>query len=230
LDVVYICKNGNNEELRYSIRSIVANLNFENIWVIGGKPDWYSGNHIDVPQQKGKYKNARANLYAACNSELISESFILMNDDFYVINKVSDIPYMHGGLLKNKVSSYMALSGNTSYVAMLNKTLNNLSKRFKKDILDYELHVPMVMEKTKLKSVLEYTDFWRSRYGNTYNVGGIQMTDVKVYGPESRSRISYDLDNMIYDYISSNDDSFDQVKTKVLADRFPNPSIYEFTY
>lgn len=230
MDIVYICKDGKNEELRYSIRSVVQNLNFDNIWVVGGKPSWYSGNHMHVIQDKAKYKNARTNLQAICNSDMISESFILMNDDFYIINKVDHIPYMHGGLLKDKIDTYVQLSGNTSYVAMLNKTFHNLSRRFKKDILDYELHVPMIMEKSKLKPVLEYPDFWRSRYGNTYNVGGIQMSDVKVYGSGSLTKKSYDLENLVYDYISSSDDSFDNLKEKILDKMFPTPSEYESIY
>lgn len=227
MDLVYICGDGNNEELRYSIRSAVKNLAFDNLWVVGGKPDWYSGNYIKVEQGRAKYTNARKNLSAICNSEDISDSFILMNDDFYILNKVESVPYMHGGLLSNKIKTYKSLTGNTSYVLILNKTFTSLSKRFKKDILDYELHVPMVMKKANLLQVLDHSDFWRSRYGNTFSVGGEEITDVKVYGSGSLMSKSYDLNNLKYDYLSSNDDSFEMIKEKILLKDFNEPSIYE---
>jgi hypothetical protein len=227
LDLVYICRSGPNEELRYSIRSAVKNLSFDNLWVVGGKPEWYTGNYIELPQDKSKYTNARKNLLAVCSSKEISSSFILMNDDFYIINKVKDVPYMHGGLLDNKIALYKSIAGNTSYVAMLKKTLSNLSKRFKRDILDYELHVPMVMEKEKLLGILDSPDFWRSRYGNTFSVGGKQIEDVKVYASGSFIKKSYDINNMTSDYLSSNDDSFESIKAKILEDRFFEKSVYE---
>jgi hypothetical protein len=227
MDLVYICGPGYNEELRYSIRSAVKNLIFDNLWVVGGKPDWYDGNYIEVSQNKTKYVNARNNLRAICNSSEISESFILMNDDFYIINKVEDVPYMHGGLLSDKIKMYKELTGDTRYVLMLKRTLLNLSRRLKKDVLDYELHVPMVMEKGKLLKIIELPDLWRSRYGNTFGVGGTEIEDVKVYSSGTLVKKSYDINNLKYDYLSSNDDSFEMIRNEILKVSFPNKTIYE---
>jgi hypothetical protein len=227
LDLVYICKEGPNEELRYSIRSAVKNLTFDNLWVVGGKPNWYIGNYLEVAQNKSKYLNARNNLRALCNSSQISESFILMNDDFYIIKKVAEVPYMHGGLLSSKIKKYEEITGKTRYVLMLKKTFTNLFRRFKNEVLDYELHVPMIMEKEKLLKVLEAPDLWRSRYGNTYGVGGIEIDDVKVYSTGSLVKKSYDINVLKYDYLSSNDDSFALLKEKVLEVNFPEATIYE---
>ena len=227
MDLVYICKSGDNEELRYSIRSAVKNLNFDNLWVVGGKPNWYIGNHLEVIQNKSKYTNARNNLRAICNSSEISESFILMNDDFYIMNKVDNVPHMHGGPLANKIKQYEDLTGNTRYVLMLKRTLLSLSRRFKKDVLDYELHVPMVMEKQKLLTIIELPDLWRSRYGNTFDIGGIEMEDVKVYSSGALAKKSYDINNLKYDYLSSNSDSFEMIKDKILNVDFADKTVYE---
>jgi hypothetical protein len=227
MDLVYICGAGDNEELRYSIRSAVKNLKFDNLWVVGGKPRWYIGNHLEVVQNKSKYTNARNNLKAICNSSEISDSFILMNDDFYIMNKVDDVPYMHGGLLADKVKKYEDLTGNTRYVLMLKRTLLGLSRRFKKDILDYELHVPMVMEKEKLLAIIDLPDLWRSRYGNTFNVGGIEIDDVKVYSSGAFIKKSYDINNLKYNYLSSNNDSFEMIKNKILDIDFADKVVYE---
>jgi hypothetical protein len=227
MDLVYICRSGENEELRYSIRSAVKNLQFNNLWVVGGKPDWYIGNYVEVPQEKSKYVNARKNLFAICNSNDISNSFILMNDDFYIMKKVESVPYMHGGLMQDKVAIYKKMVGNTPYVKMLNKTLSNLSRRSSKGILDYELHVPMVMQKENLLQIINFPDLWRSRYGNTFNVGGIEIEDVKVYTTGSLVKKSYNIDKRNLDYLSSNDDSFDTVRGKILEHEFAEKSIYE---
>jgi hypothetical protein len=227
LDLVYICGPGDNEELRYSIRSAVKNLKFDNLWVVGGRPNWYLGNYIEVAQNKSKYANARNNLRAICNSSKISNSFILMNDDFYITNKVDNVPYMHGGLLADKIKKYENLTGNTRYVLMLKRTLLSLSRRFKKDILDYELHVPMVMEKEKLLSIIDLPDLWRSRYGNTFSVGGIEIEDVKIYSSGTLVKKSYDINNLKYSYLSSNDDSFETIKNKILNIDFVDKTIYE---
>ena len=229
MDLVYICRNDDNEELRYSIRSAVKNLPHDKIWVVGGKPDWYTGNYIKVSQTRSKYVNARNNLKTICASEDISDSFILMNDDFYIINKVAFVPYMYSGTLDAKIKIREDLFTGNSYITLLRQTLSVLSRRSKNPILDYELHVPMVMEKKKLSKVLKFSGLWRSVYGNMFEVGGNQIKDVKVYNKTDKFyTTSYDINNLEYDYLSSNDNSFEIIKDMLLKKMFPDKSIYEF--
>ena len=156
MDCVYICGPGENEELRYSIRSVVKNFPHSNIWVVGDKPDWYIGNFIPVKLTGVKYNNARNNLYAITEHPDISESFYLMNDDFFIINKIDNFTTWHGGLLYDKADLYDALVPRSLYTKMLNNTYNKLIRLGITDPLDYELHVPMLMEKSKLAKVLKY--------------------------------------------------------------------------
>jgi hypothetical protein len=228
MDLVYICRNGENEELRYSIRSAVKNLPHDKIWVVGGKPDWYTGNHIEVDQGKAKYTNARNSLKAICNSEDISDSFILMNDDFYIINKVDSVPYMYSGTLDDKIEQREDIFSGNTYTTLLRKTLGSLSRKKLDFVLDYELHVPMIMEKRKLEKVLMLSGLWRSVYGNIFNVGGIQVKDVKVYDKKDKFHVnSYDINNLESNYLSSNDDSFETIKSLILEERFPFKTVYE---
>jgi hypothetical protein len=229
MDIVYICRDGDNEELRYSIRSVVKNLPHNKIWVVGGKPDWYKGNYIKVWQGRPKYINARNNLKAICAAEDISDSFILMNDDFYIINKVDFVPYMYSGTLDTKIKIREDLFTGNSYLTLLKQTLSSISRRSKKPILDYELHVPMVMEKKKLSKVLMFSGLWRSVYGNMFDVGGNQISDVKVYSKTDKFYpTSYDINNLQYDYLSSNDTSFEMIKNLILKKMFADKSSYEF--
>jgi hypothetical protein len=61
-----------------------------------------------------------------------------------------------------------------------------------------------------------------------YTQGEVNMQDVKVFLPGTAEYDrSYNIDNPIYDYVSSNDDSFDIVYNKILKKKFPKPTAYE---
>jgi hypothetical protein len=229
MDFVYICKDGINEELRYSIRSVVESFPDSNIWVVGGKPDWYIGNYIKVDQKLTKYKNAFYNLKSITESNEISESFVLMNDDFYIIKKIDSIDNYHGGSLLEKINLYQKINSNSGYTRKLLATYKKVLSLGIEYALDYELHVPMIMEKEKLKEVLKNQDqfLWRSIYGNLFNVGGKEMQDVKVYTKGPLVLKSYNLNKEEHIYLSSADTSFDLILDSILRKQFATKTKYE---
>lgn len=227
VDYVYICRDGDNEELRYSIRSVVANMPPGKIWVVGGKPNWYTGNHIPVKQDAVKNRNARNNLKAICSSREISENFVLMNDDFFVVKPVKTIKHYHGGLLSEKIDLYQDLQPTSSYTRSLENTHRRLLKLGIENPLDYELHVPMPMTKANLRVALRGEVLWRSTYGNIFHVLGKKITDVKVYTSSPLLRKSYDYSDLKYDYLSSDDDSFEILLQDILLEMFPEPTACE---
>ena len=229
MDFVYICKDGNNEELRYSIRSVVESFPDSKIWVVGGKPIWYTGNYIEVTQNLSKYRNAIENLKALCNSEEISDRFVLMNDDFYIVKNIDSIKDYHGGPLLEKINLYQKLNSNSNYTRKLAATYKKIKSLGIENPLDYELHVPMVMEKEKLKQTLEhnYQFLWRSIYGNVFNVGGEQMEDVKVYVKGPLVLKSYNIKKDDHVYLSSADTSFDILFNNILKKQFNKKTKYE---
>jgi hypothetical protein len=229
MDFVYICKDGNNEELRYSIRSVVKSFPDSNIWVVGGKPTWYDGNYINVKQVLTKYRNAIQNLNAICNSNEISEEFILMNDDFYIVKNINTIETYHGGLLLDKINLYQKINSNSNYTRKLAATYKKIKSLNIESPLDYELHIPMIMEKKKLKQILQNNDqfLWRSIYGNVFGVGGEQMEDVKVYTKGPLVLKSYNLKKDEHIYLSSADTSFDIILSNILKKQFTEKTKYE---
>lgn len=225
MDFVYICRSGKNEELRYSIRSVLNSFPDSTIWVVGGKPDWYCGKYIEISQDKNTYTNAVNNLKAICNSMEIDEDFIIMNDDFFIINKISDIKYFYGGTLLEKILLYKDLTGSSSYIDKLSTTLNKLKRYGVDQPLDYELHVPFPINKQNLHKILNKNDklLYRSFYGNMFNVGGLKIEDVKVYDRTGLIKKSFDYKKTHTDFLSTTDSSFNTLEP-MLKEKFPNKS------
>jgi hypothetical protein len=227
MDLVYICRQGDNEELRYSIRSAEENFNFTNIWVIGSKPDWYLGDFVNFPDKKNKFDNIANCINIIPDIGAISDNFVLMNDDFFFLKKVGLMPIYHGGLLRDKIDQYNEL-GSRRYAALLERTYKNLVRQGITKPLDYDLHLPMPMNKEKLKQSRKKAYFPRSGYGNIHNIGGTLIEDVKTYSSKnplaSRSYNAYDSDAA---FVSTEDDSFNNVYELILKDRFTKASAVE---
>lgn len=228
MDCVYICRAGENEELRYSIRSIVDNLPHDKIWVVGSKPSWYTGNFIPVKDTADKFTNISNALKIAAEHPEISDDFILMNDDFFLIKPVDILPTMHGGKLSDKIAAYASILPNSKYVNILCKAERYLARRGIKESLDYDIHVPMVMNKQKLIDIAGKTLAPRSVYGNLNNVGGEMITDVKTYSSiNPLSSRSYDFKANDNTFLSCEDKSFAILYKQILKKMFSKKTVYE---
>lgn len=228
MDLVYICRNGDNEELRYSIRSAVKNLPHDKIWVVGGKPDWYTGNFISIPDVSlNKFENILDCTKAIISVDGISDNFILMNDDFFFIKPITEMPAYHGGFLRDKIDKYIEL-GAGRYANLLLRTYKALIKQGIKNPLDYDIHVPMPMNKQKLCESINKAYFPRSGYGNIHSIGGTLIKDVKAYFLRSPLYPnSYDYTQDDVSFVSTEDNSFDYVYNAILKDMFLVPTRYE---
>lgn len=228
MDCVYICRKGENEELRYSIRSLIKHSPYKNIWLVGYKPSWYSGNFMPVEDIGGKFSNIANALKQLCDNEEISKDFILMNDDFFITKPIDSMPIFHGGLLNDKIAEYQELDPKSRYTSLLISTQNFLTSSKIKNALDYDIHVPMPMNRIALKSLVNSRYFPRSVYGNVVNLGGEPIKDVKTYAFNSQlsERSSNFLESDL-PFISSEDGSFKEIYDSLLRDMFPDPSPYE---
>lgn len=226
---VYLCRPGNNEELRYSIRSVATFYPDAQIWVVGGKPDWYRGNYIPVEQKSNAFKNVRTNLSAVIDNSQIPEDFIVMNDDFFFIKPVENIPFYVSGTLEDKIRIYEENDVITSYVTRL-VDLENHCKRFRKPPLDFEMHVPIQVNKKKLSKVVNENVMWRSNYGNRFatNEEIEIIDDVKVYPKGQYDFKNYNYLSLKYPFVSTMDTSFAEVSRDMLRKMFPSKSKYEF--
>ena len=198
----------------------------DNIWLIGNKPKWYEGNFLSVPDTSNKYENIRNAIKSVSINSDISDDFVLMNDDFFVMNPLSEIPVFHGGLLIDKINDYITLVGMTRYVKLLMNTHRFLTNYGIKNPLDYDIHTPIQMNKANLTKIIHKKHFPRSMYGNIFNIGGTEIKDVKIYPNTSNLYSkSYSIDTSI-PYLSTLDSSFKGVFA-LLYGMFSNKTEYE---
>lgn len=217
MDFVYICRNGENEELRYSIRSVLHFYPDAKIHVFGGRPRWYSGNFIEVKDIGNKFDNINKCYKTICESSF--EDFTLMNDDFYIISKPSSFINYYDGPLELKIEKHMNIYGVSKYARVLSEANKKLKRMGIASPLNYDVHTPMLFNKEKLSQVIGLSSAPRSMYGNIHNVGGEKITDVKIYK---------NTDNIYINgyFLSSEDNSFNKI-AKLLQTKFPEKSIYE---
>lgn len=226
MDLVYICRRGDNEELRYSLRSIEKNFPNQTVWVVGYKPNWYNGNFVPIEDISSKFNNIRIATLAICDIKEISNNFILMNDDFFLLKPIKRMPTFNGGLLANKIVRYRQVAPTSAYSILLKQTFDYLKYLGIDNPIDYDLHVPMPMNKQKLSCLKGVTASLRSVYGNVYGIKSKQITDVKTYSKNNYMK-TLQVENLDPTFISSEDDSFGSLRRKVLLDMFPEPSKYE---
>lgn len=92
MDVVYILGTGslaNNEEIRYSIRSLCENmLDLRNIYIVGEDPGFLK-DFTHIPARdifKVKWQNGYSKIRLAAGLPELSDEFLLMNDDFFMLD------------------------------------------------------------------------------------------------------------------------------------------------
>ncbi|MBP5352545.1 MAG: hypothetical protein J6Y91_02115 [Alphaproteobacteria bacterium] len=174
MDILYYIGSGshhNNQELRYSLRALEHHCqDLGKVWIVGNKPHFLNDNihYLWVPDDKEWWKNAYCKTRAAIDAG-ISEDFLLMNDDFYMLKDfyAAQYPYYHKGDIMEKASNaYQQVIVNTRRI------LESSGKPYK----HYGVHCPMRINVCKYKELdrfynHEYEDMpvsARCLYGNLF--------------------------------------------------------------
>lgn len=223
-DIVYFVKpEANNEELRYSLRSLV-NFPHCKVWFYGYKPiGLLPDKYIAVNQnQDNKWQNVNMMLRMACHNEHITDSFWLFNDDFFVMEKVEKpTNYYNGDLYKRIVQLEDVHKGITPYSQQLRdmcKELEAMGCRTK----NYTLHIPILINRKKALEMFNETDcpMFRSLYGNYVGLEAKPMRDVKITSKDKKYKGGI--------YLSTEDKSFrDGLVGQQIRETFPNKCKYE---
>lgn len=185
MDVVYVCRRGENHELRYSLRSL-SNVRHDRVWIFGGHPEWVSNvTVVATPQHGLKYAVTTASLVAACTHPEVSDPFWFWNDDFYAMAEAKPEHY-HRGTVRDLLDIYDRAHPTSIYTKGMRATLDRLEQHGHPDPLSYELHVPLVVHKAPMMEAITLgadLTCWHKRtaYGAIANLGGTYTEDVKAY-------------------------------------------------
>lgn len=228
MDIVYVVSGwpNNNIELRYSLRWL-SNIPHWKVFIIGDKPERVR-NVIHIPfkdNPKYKSKNVIEKIKLACLNEGVSDKFIFMCDDFYIKDKIKDIPYLWKWTIwqQVKIRENMAKKWqNFSFpISVIKNTFDMKDK-------DFENHFPFIYEKEKFLKMLDIYDFsiwnlYRSAYCKLYNINWEYSADCKLSIDNYKIR---DLSKRKF-FSSRNDfaktDMFKELMDKI----FPTPCRYE---
>lgn len=187
-DVVYICREGKNDELRYSLRSVERNFPHRQVIIYGGKPDGIEPDRFVrfVQEASTKWQKVRDTLVAVCKDDEITEDFWLFNDDFFIMKKVKEPKNHYDGTLSERIHAIESVifGVQSVYSKQLRHLLKTLEHAGVENALNYAHHTPMLINRKKmLKTLRAYPNepMFRALYGNINKIGGRQMADVKFY-------------------------------------------------
>ena len=242
MDVVYVLGTGSmwdNNELRFSLRSICRNLqNVRNVVVVGERPDFLQ-NVIHIPAgdifEPGT--NADGNIItkvlAACNSEQVSDDFLFINDDHLVLKamNVGDVPAFHKGDMTTFDAQYWKLN---YWRGRLKQTMEVLASGCY-PTMHYDCHTPILFNKHVFREVVRRFDYasgtgytMKSLYGNlAYKEKGVRLTTEKetIFKKYSIEQLHARLKDA--SFMSFNDDGLNNSLKWWLIDNFRSKCKYE---
>ena len=146
IDILYVVGNGSawkNNELRYSIRSVVKHLKgFGNIVVVGTKPPWLDVKHIPMNDQG---RTAQESVYLKLKKALpeLSEDFLFFNDDYYLLKNAvaAKFPFFYKETLEEFI---LRRKTKDSYKMAVENTFKVFTEK-KLPTLNFENHAPMLI-------------------------------------------------------------------------------------
>ena len=240
VDVVYVLGTGSNwqnNEIRFSIRSLYKNLiNFRNIYIIGEDPGFLKDVIIvPHPDEIGPH-NADGNIIRkvlrACQIPELSQKFLFINDDHYIIKPVSAslIPPLHKGDLRCFSDKFFRLNPWRKRLMRTREIL--LSKNL--NAYHFDLHTPILFDKTKFPKVVKKFDYqndigytMKSLYGNSVYKNPVKNTwhKVKVFEQKSLNQIQTLTQSAFL--MALNDAGLNNSLKYFLHQSFPEPSPHE---
>lgn len=226
-DLVWLVRPGANEELRYSMRSVLANLPHGRVWVIGQPPDWCTAptirpRHVRVD----KHKSTSLAMRVACKDPRISDPFIYLNDDFFLREPVGVLEVLDLGPLRARVDHFNATGNASRWAIGHRETLAVLVAAGYDEPKCFEAHVPLVIHKAAMLQALDLakgcgarTPHKRTIYATLARLESRTVKDPKV--------LSADAPMPEGPWVSTSDKTFTGAVGAAIRAAFPDPSPFE---
>lgn len=151
---------GNNNELRYCLRSIERYATgYDRIFIVGEDPGFLNGNgrvtFFPLPEiEANKEARIASKILRAFEETDIADDAVMFNDD-YVLTAAVDLrtlPFYHRGELSLGIPS----QGSVLYRAALGDTVRAL-RQAGRPTLHYDVHMPMILNRHKF---IGLNDWW----------------------------------------------------------------------
>lgn len=215
-----------NIELQYSLASVERYLKgYRNIYIVGDHPG-FDGNFIHIPAAddgKNRQDNIRKKIELACQLPELSERFLFMNDDFFLLQECDvDMPYYYDSNLaiahkgKRKPGHYKQAIYNT----LITLAEADLPLRY------YDVHTPIIYDKALFPQVMSRYNWGirdgyviKSLYANTLKIEGERLPDCKLnHCYETEIELNSFLENRFM--FSVGDNAFGDILLNFLAKRY----------
>ena len=166
MDVLYCLGTGslyNNFEILRSINSLKKFAKFDRIFIIGERPDIIPDiDYVYIPfkDTMSRTRNVFRKICEVCENSDISENFLYMMDDVFILKPIDidNYPMYHS----NAIKTY---SNPNAYLREINNTKNFLIEHHK-SFLHFGVHCPIVYNRKKINELDPI--YWK--YVNTYNL------------------------------------------------------------
>lgn len=220
----------NNTELRFALRSVEKHLSGHgDIFIVGEKPEWLR-NVVHIPFDEGfapqsheKERNIFNKIMAACGDERVSDSFLFMNDDHFLLTgyQADHFPLYYQG----RIGEFLTV---TDY----KHTVYNTVKAVTSDNPVYtDVHCPIIYNKEKFRALSRYD--WSVKFGYCiktlycHHWGQVftKCTDLKINEPCPYDKL-WELTRGRH-WFSIGDQAQEGELLQLLKEFYPHKSIYE---
>jgi glycosyltransferase involved in cell wall biosynthesis len=230
IDVVYFVRSGDNEELRYSLRSVTENWPHRRVVFYGGRPTGLEPDLMVDFDQPGltKWDKVRETIRVVCMDDRLTDDIWLFNDDFFVLkpDAAAKVPTYNGELEEYAANIEQRQGHGDAYTARLRIAAQALREAGYRT-LNYEVHKPMLINRKRALEVLEKfpdTPCFRSLYGNYWSIGGARRHDMKLKVLREPS----DEVKTSWEFVSTSDKSFAEGGVgRFIRGKFERRSRYE---
>jgi hypothetical protein len=190
MDVVIPYRHSDFNELKYCLRGIEKYVpHLGQVFLVGDKPDWIKAGSLqhlkcmDTPGIHYKEHNIMKKVFRACADHTLTEDFIFMNDDHFLLQPLDYLPCYYQSTIKDR---YQTRTAHDHYYHSLMSTHCALI-RYKKPTRYLDIHAPIVYNKHKFMEVMTAYS-WEQAYGyvvkslycNTLGIKGEYMVDLKI--------------------------------------------------
>lgn len=144
------------EEMRYSLRSVAANVRFDyrDVVAVGDPPDWFAGVRIPLEPVADKWGNQRQSLAAYLNHPGAAETVIVLNDDMYVTEPIDHLPVVRNKARSSAWASDHERHSMSCWTCAVKACAEWVRAEVGGDIWLYESHTPLPFNTARLRDLI----------------------------------------------------------------------------